>query len=65
MTIMLRELFIIYARQVLVIISVNEEFVSIDFCNLVYAGLDVHDCESIPFSEKLQSGNVITIEPGR
>ncbi len=49
----------------LVIISVNEEFVSIDFCNLVYAGLDVHDCESIPFSEKLQSGNIITIEPGR
>ncbi|CAF0860779.1 unnamed protein product [Adineta ricciae] len=29
-----------------------------------HLGLDVHDCEAIPFSEPLQSGNVITIEPG-
>ncbi|CAF1349544.1 unnamed protein product [Adineta steineri] len=29
-----------------------------------HLGLDVHDCESISFSEKLESGNVITIEPG-
>ncbi|UJR10043.1 hypothetical protein I4U23_014265 [Adineta vaga] len=29
-----------------------------------HLGLDVHDCEAIPFSQILQPGNVITIEPG-
>ena len=29
-----------------------------------HLGLDVHDCESIPFGESLRPGNVITIEPG-
>jgi len=29
-----------------------------------HLGLDVHDCEALAFSESLQSGNVITIEPG-
>ena len=29
-----------------------------------HLGLDVHDCEALAFSESLQPGNVITIEPG-
>ena len=29
-----------------------------------HLGLDVHDCESISFFDKLRPGNVITIEPG-
>jgi Xaa-Pro aminopeptidase len=38
---------------------------SIDYDIFVYTGLDIHDCESISFSQSLQTGNVITIEPGK
>jgi intermediate cleaving peptidase 55 len=30
-----------------------------------HLGLDVHDCESLSFTQSLEKGNVITIEPGK
>ncbi len=61
---MLNELLISYVQQVLVIILVNKLFIKCN-SNLLYIGLDVHDCESVSFYEQLQAGNVITIEPGK
>ncbi len=62
---MQKELLIFYLQQVLVIILVNKEFIKLILKFFLYTGLDVHDCESISFSEQLQIGNVLTIEPGR
>ena len=60
------KLSIIFLRQVSVIIWVKQQKLFIDFeAFVIDLGLDVHDCESLSFSHPLQSGNVITIEPGK
>ena len=41
----------------------NKEYRDISI--IIDLGLDVHDCESLSFSQPLQSGNVVTIEPGK
>ncbi len=64
---MQKKLLNFYLQQVLLIILVHKEFITIifNFPSFIYAGLDVHDCESISSSQQFQIGNVITIEPGR